>query len=74
MIKFRQGCIENMEGIQKDVVVKAACPNKLTDAVVGGGLVLLGIIYLTRSAFRHGSEKHEEAEFNTMVDLGIIND
>lgn len=63
-----------MEGTIKDIVVKSATPNKFKDMIVGGGIVLVGIAYLTITAFRYGSEKFEEAEYKTMVDLGIINE
>lgn len=72
MIKFKQGGLTNMEGTIKDIVVKAATPNKFKDMLIGGGIVLVGIAYLTTTAFRYGSEKFEEAEYKTMVDLGII--
>lgn len=74
MIKFKQGELKNMEGTIKDIVVKAATPNKFKDMLIGGGIVLVGIAYLTATAFRYGSEKFEEAEYKTMVDLGIINE
>lgn len=74
MIKFKQGELENMEGTIKDIVVKSATPNKFKDMLIGGVIVLVGIAYLTTTAFRYGSEKFEEAEFKTMVDLGIINE
>lgn len=72
MIEFKQGELKNMEGTIKDIVVKSATPNKFKDMIVGGGIVLVGIAYLTITAFRYGSEKFEEAEYKTMVDLGII--
>lgn len=74
MIKFKQGELKNMEGTSKDIVVKSATPNKFKDMIVGGGIVLVGIAYLTITAFRYGSEKFEEAEYKTMVNLGIINE
>lgn len=74
MIKFKQGELKNMKGTIKDIVVKSATPNKFKDMIVGGGIVLVGIAYLTITAFRYGSEKFEEAEYKTMVNLGIINE
>ena len=74
MIKFKQGELKNMEGTIKDIVVKSATPNKFKDMIVGGGIVLVGIAYLTITAFRYGSEKFEEAEYKAMVNLGIINE
>ena len=72
MIKFKQGELKNMKGTIKDIVVKSATPNKFKDMLIGGGIVLVGIAYLTTTAFRYGSEKFEEAEYKTMVDLDII--
>ena len=74
MIKFKQGELKNMEGTIKDIVVKSATPNKFKDMLIGGGIVLVGIAYLTITAFRYGSEKFEEAEYKTMVNLGIIDE
>ena len=72
MVKFKQGCIRNNDGSIKDIIVKATTPNTLKDMLIGGGIVLAGITYLTVTAFVNGSKKFEEAEFKTMVDLGII--
>lgn len=72
MIKFTQGQLRNMEGDAKDIVVKSAAPNTLKDMLVGGAILLVGIIYLTKNAFKNGAKKFEAAEYQTMVDLGII--
>lgn len=74
MIKFKQGHLTNLEGVKKDIIVKAVAPNKLKDIIIGGGLVLIGIGYLTTKAFKYGSERFEAAEFKVMEDLGIIED
>ena len=74
MIKFKQGAITNKHGVTKDIIVKAASPNKLKDIIIGGGAVLVGITYLTRAAFRNGSKAFDKAEIETMYDLGIIHD
>ena len=72
MIKFKQGYIANMAGESKDIIVKAALPNKLKDIVIGGVISLAGIAYLTYTAFRNGSAAFEQAECETMEDLGIF--
>lgn len=72
MIKFTQGNLTNDAGVTKDIVVKAAAPNKVRDILIGGGLVLVGIAYLTTTAFKNGAKTYEFAEWDTMVDLGII--
>ena len=41
MIKFKQGWIGTKEGVKKDIIVKAAAPNKLKDAFIGGCLFTL---------------------------------
>lgn len=72
MIKFKMGNISNKDGVSKDIIVKALAPNKLKDALIGGGLVMAGIAYLTTTAFREGAKEFDRAELNTMKDLGII--
>lgn len=72
MIKFKQGSIRNMNGEEKDIIVKFVSTNKLKDLVIGGGITLIGIAYLTYTAFKNGSKAFEKAEFDTMVELGII--
>ena len=72
MIKFRQGWIENQEGVRKDIIVKAFLPNKAKDIVIGSILIVAGVAHLTVSAFKNGSKHFEEAEYNTLNDLGIL--
>ena len=75
MIKFKHGSITNPTTQEtKDIVVKSLLPNKIADLAIGGVVTLLGIGYLTATAFRNGSDKFEKAEFKTMYDLGIIKD
>ena len=72
MIKFKQGYLVNSSGVQKDIVVKSTAPNTLKDALIGGGIALIGIVYLTVTAFVNGAKRMEAAEFETMEELGII--
>lgn len=73
MIKFTQGAVTNPEtNVTKDIVVKALSPNKPKDILIGGGMILAGIIYLTTSAFRNGSMKFEEAELRALSETGLI--
>ena len=72
MIKFKHGYLKNNDGVAKDLIVSAAAPNKLKDALIGGGLVLMGVTYLTYTAFRDGAKAFDRAELYTMRDLGII--
>lgn len=72
MIKFTQGWIENDQGVKKDIVVKAATANSFKEMLIGGGIILAGVTYLTCTAFRNGSRAMEQAEDKTMFDLGLI--
>ena len=75
MIKFKQGTIGNPNtGVSKDVIVKAASPNSLKDVLIGGGIVLVGITYLTTTAFKNGSKKYEEAEMQVFEELDLFVD
>ena len=73
MIKFKHGEVASYDGyVVKDIIVKAKIPNHVKDILVGGGLVALGITYLTTTAFKHGSKAFEEAEYKALHDIGVI--
>ena len=73
MIKINYGSIVNpITGESKDIMVKAATPNKIKDILIGGGLVLMGITHLTITAFRNGANKFEAAELDTLTDLELM--
>lgn len=73
MIKFTRGGITNPgTGEYKDIVVKAVTPNSLKDILIGGGMVIMGITYLTVTAFKNGSKSFEDAELKAMYDLGLL--
>lgn len=72
MIKFKRGSIGDKDGVMHDIVVKAAAPNKLKDALIGGGMVLAGVAYLTYTAFVEGAKGFERAELHAMKDAGVI--
>lgn len=74
MIKFKQGSISNNCGDTKDIIVKAVAPNKLKDIIIGGGAILVGIAYLTCTAFRNGSKAFDDAEIETLYYLGLTHD
>lgn len=73
MIKMNMGNVANTKtGVVKDIIVKSAIPNKLKDILIGGGIVLVGITYLTTTAFRNGVKGMEAAEFKALDDAGLL--
>ena len=72
MIKFKQGRIGTYEGESKDIEVKALSANSMTETLIGVGLILVGVSYLTNTAFKNGSKAFEEAEYKTLDDLGLL--
>lgn len=73
MIKFKRGGVTNTQtGVTKDIVVKAATPNTIGDMVIGGGLVLAGIAYLTMTAFKNGAIQFENAELKALAEAGLL--
>ena len=73
MIKSKFGPIRNTEtGKEKDINVKAVSPNNFKDILIGGGIVLVGITYLTVSAFKNGAKAFEEAEYKVLEDLDLF--
>lgn len=73
MIKFNCGWIgDDKTGAKKDIVVKAVSPNTLKDALIGCGLVAVGITYLTVTAFKNGAKKFDAAQWQTLDDLNLL--
>ena len=74
MIKFTRGGIGSADGTMHDIIVKAKAPNTLKDAMIGGGMTLVGIAYLTYTAFKSGALAFEKAELKAMYDAGVISE
>lgn len=73
MFESKYGPITNPKtGETKDIVVKAVTSNNLKDILIGGGIVMIGIAYLTLSVFRNGARAFEEAEYKTLEDLDLF--
>lgn len=73
MIKINRGSVTSIDGSKEaDIIVKAAAPNDLKQILIGGGTVLVGIIYLTVSAFKRGAKAYESAELNALADIGAM--
>lgn len=68
---FKHGELCNDKGKVKDIIVKADV-NSFKESLIGCIIIGLGMSYLTRNAFKRGVKAFEEAEYKTMVDLGII--
>lgn len=73
MIKINRCSVGSTDGSKwADIIVKAAAPNDLKDILIGVGTVLVGITYLTVTAFKKGAKAYESAAFNALVDVGAM--
>lgn len=73
MINFKHGTITNTEtGMTKDIVVNTAYPNTIRDTIIGGSIVLVGIAYLTITAFKNGAQAFDAAECKTLSELNLL--
>lgn len=76
MIKIKTGATLGgtpESGVEwKEIIVPASRSIGLKDCLIGGGMVLAGIAYLTYAAFMNGAKAYERAETCTMKDCGII--
>lgn len=71
---FKSGPITNPKtGVSKDIDVRFSnSKNFLRDVLIGGGLTLAGIAYITITSFRNGAQAFEDAEYETMDKLGLL--
>ena len=58
-------------GVEKDVVVRTH-PISLKDILVGGGVILAGVAYMTISAFKNGSMAYMKAEDKALDEAGLL--
>lgn len=70
-MNFKHGSITNKEGTTKPIIVNSAIL-KPKELIIGSGLIMMGIIYIMSKAFQNGVQGLEDAEYRTMVELGII--
>lgn len=52
--------------------MNAFTSKNLKDILIGVGIVLVGIGYLTLSAFKNGANAFEEAEYKTLEELDLF--
>lgn len=78
MIKIKTGTtlggVTEAGNITKEIVIPTHRMLGLKDCLIGGGVVLAGIAYLTYTAFSNGAKAFELAETRVMKDCGIISE
>ena len=73
MIKIKFGSIQNVKtGETMDIVVNALSKNNVSDILIGYGIVLVGITYLSLTAFRNGAKAFDTAEYKTLKALRLL--
>lgn len=73
MIKSKFGPIQNIKtGEAKDIVINVLSKKSFKDILIGGGMVMIGITYLTLATFKNGARAFEEAEYETLEALDLI--
>lgn len=72
-VQLKNDYIMNCEtGERKPVVVKTDNPVNLKDLVIGGLSICFGLYCMIKSAYKNGCKDYNEAEFNTLNDLGLV--
>ena len=75
MMKTNYGGVSNAENtIHKSIDVETVPVNSLKDALIGGGLTLLGIAYIAITSFKNGSKAYGIAETNALHGVGAYSD
>ena len=73
MIKSKFGPITNPKtGMSKDIVINALSKESLKDILIGGGIVMVGTIYLALATVKNGARAFETAEYDTLESLGVF--
>ena len=54
-MKIKFGDLVRVDGsATEEIIVKSALPNKAKDILIGGGITLVGVVYLCYTAFKNG--------------------
>ena len=73
LLKLNYGFVEAKDGTQEeDVIVKSLLPNTLRDGIIGGVITLAGIGYLLVTAFKHGADSYQTAEYGALDKLDLL--
>lgn len=73
LLKLNYGSVETNDRTQKeDVIVKSPLPNTLRDGIIGGVITLAGIGYLLVTAFKHGADSYQTAEYGALDKLNLL--
>ena len=73
MFKYNGGSVTNPKtGVTKDIVVKLVHTNKLSETLIGCGIVLAGIAYLTTTAYKNGAKAFNDTELQILSDCGLL--
>lgn len=71
-MKFKQGEIKAGTYDWEDIIVTAKAPNKVKEVLIGGGLIISGVTYLTYKAFRNGATAFDDAQTGVLMKMGCI--
>ena len=74
-MKIKFGDLVRVDGsATEEIIVKSALPNKAKDILIGGGITLVGVVYLCYTAFKNGVDKTAKAEQRACKNAGYLNE
>lgn len=56
----------------RDIVVKTITVVNIRDLLIGSFLIITGVRFLVRRAFKNGADSFEEAEYNVLDELNLF--
>ena len=74
-MKIKFGDLVRVDGsATEEIIVKSALPNKAKDILIGGGMTLVGAVYLCYTAFKNGVDETAKAEQRACKNAGYLNE
>ena len=72
-MKFRQGRVSATDNYDwQEIIVTTKAPNKVKEVLIGGGLIISGVSYLTYKAFRNGASAFDDAQTDALKKINVI--
>lgn len=69
---FKDGWVENPKTGKRENVVVSGSPVNVKDICVGTILIVSGVVYMVRKAFRRGAEAYHLGETKALIKIGCL--
>ena len=72
-MKLDFGNVGSTDGTKySSIICKSATGLKIKDLLIGGGLIISGILYISKMAYKHGANAFYVSETKALNEVGVL--